>query len=333
MRCLTTFCVISLSVLSLVGGRKDSSVAGNGVEDLVMTVGKDRLTRSCFDTLVAFRTESAANSVKSQAGGDDPQVQAALRKAFARRVLGEYLENRLLADWALGKGLKPDAGTLSDALKAVGEYEKRQKRKDEFLGKFAEMRALAVASQREIMKGYVSSVTEAAVSNVISNVSIYNSRIAATNAVQAVAASNLWKAVSAPGADFVRLANAAQGLCDEESDVEWDECDEDGLEEVGPGVKEAVLALKPGETAPPVEADNAYLVLKLVGKRTEDGEAYFKVQCARFPLAVPAPGGSAAEISARLEAEQRDAFFRRELHKLECATEVRIFDRNVLTGR
>lgn len=335
MRHLTAFCVVSLSALSLVGGRMGFAGVSDDAGKLVMTVGKDRLTRSCFDALVAFRTEDACQSIRAQAGGNDPHVQASLQKAFRRRVLGEYLENRLLADRALGQGLDPDAEVLAGALKVVDEYENRHGRKDDdFLRRFAEMRALAVVGQREIMKEFVPAVTATAVSNVILNIRAYNARISATNAVQAAAASNLWKAVSAPDADFAQLANAARGVCEEEDpDFEWEECTEDGLEEMGESVKKAVLALEAGETAPPVEADNAYLVLKLAGKRTEEDETYFKVLCARFPLAVPASSGTAEEISARLVAEQREAFFRKELHKLECETEVRCFDAGILTGR
>lgn len=321
--------VAILSALPLVGGRTECS-PGKGVDpDLVMTVGTNRLMQADFDAIVAFRTDNVAQGVIAKAGlaVAHDQVATGVRKAFGRRVLGEYLENRLFADYALGKGLKPNAKVRAEARKAVARYVRKTGDKNrKALDDFADMRAMAVSGIAAVLEDFRFEVSDASVSNAMKRISAYNAKIAATNALQATAATNLWRAASAPGADFVQLADAAQRE-NPEVDVDFgtDECDEDGLEDFGDGAKAAVAPLKVGEVAAPICADNGYLVLKLQSKRKEDDESRYKVLCVRFSQAIPAPGGTFQEVRASIMAEKVEEFRKEALRKLERTAGVRVY--------
>ena len=324
-----------LSALPLVGGRTEccsEQKAERAECELVMTVGTNRLVRADYEALVGYFTRSAAATVLSEVGPTESdvseQITAGVRQAFGRRVLGEYMEKRLLADFALKKGLKPDEEIRAGARKAVARYvrssgEKNRKPLDDF----ADTCALAASGLREVMKDFDFKADDAIVSNVLANVAIYNERIAVTNALQAAAATNFWRTVSVLGVDFAAQAEAAlKDQLEADGDYEPEEYDRDGLDELGEGIGAAVAALKAGEVAAPVcVPENGYFVLKLVSKRMEDDEPYYKVQCARFPMAMPVAYGSPQEIRARITFEKMEDFRKDAIRRLEREVGVRLF--------
>ena len=324
-----------LSALPLVGGRANCPV-GQKVEkaecDLMMTVGTNRLVRADYEALVGYLTGSAIETALSEAGpvaeGMREQVTAGARQAFGRRVLGEYMEKRLLADFALKKGLKPDEEVRAGMKKTVADYVKSSGEKNKkALDEFADACALAAPGLREIMKDFDFKADDATVSNVLANIAIYNARIVATNALQAVAATNLWRAASVPGADFTVLAAAAlKDQPETEGECEQEEYDKDGLDGLGEGLGAVVVPLKVGEVAAPVCVhENGYFVLKLVAKRTEDDETHYTVQCARFPMAMSVPSLSPQEVRVRITLEKMEDFRKDAIRRLEREVGVKLF--------
>ena len=334
--------VAMLSVLPVFGGRTVSSRKGASPDDVVVQIGTHALRKDQFKGLVDYCTaEPLARLKMPSVGATGPEdtlvnrnfrekkIRRNVAQAASRKVLVDYIRNVLLADYAVVQGLSADRDTLKVAQDGVSSYLVRRPKAEkfrDFLNQDAETRSLAAVAERTLLKTCDDVVDDATVTRVIANIAKYNERIAATNALVAATATNAWRAASVDGADFTAVANRFLG--EEMTDEDYAlsplvESDLDG--EIAPGAMVLFKSLREGAVAPPIAADNGYLVVKLLRREKDEDGMTYHLASARFALAIPAQNGTPDEIRSRLLLERREKFMQDKIKELARAAGVKLF--------
>ena len=198
-----------------------------------------------------------------------------LRETFRRGYGNVFIRDAVLADFAKSRGISiPDRILAECRAKAFAAQRNRGDKNFEDMvvragvdrREFdAQIRteALVVAVKEHLAQSNPTNFTTAYADDLIKRMKAFNADMVKTNALVYARATNVWMRLNA-GADFAQTAKEFTEVPEEKDDCEWGILDDSFLRD-SPRLLEAVKKLRVGEFTPPVEGDNALLIVRLDG--------------------------------------------------------------------